>query len=314
MKKLVFVVLAVILAGTGVFFYLNRERPYDPSFDTSVSKPAYEGQGPVVLYDEGHLNTHLSTTGYKPLADLIRNDGYALRILEGSITPEKLRAINVLVLALARGVNPTNDSAAYTDREAAAVAEWVRGGGSLLLVADHWPFGVAMRSLARHVDVDLGGGFVEDTKYHDSERGESHLVFSRENGLLKEHPITRGIQRVMTFTGSSVSVPERANGPTNIVPFMLLSDSATERPPGPARAERDGGNERVLMTYGDPQPAGGRAQGIAFELGQGRVVVLGEAGMLRAQKSRTGLVGMNVPGYDNRRLALNIMHWLSRLS
>jgi len=36
--------------------------------------------------------------------------------------------------------------------------------------------------------------------------------------------------------------------------------------------------------------------------------------MLRAQRPRRGLpVGMNVPGYDNRQLALNIMHWLSRL-
>jgi hypothetical protein len=35
--------------------------------------------------------------------------------------------------------------------------------------------------------------------------------------------------------------------------------------------------------------------------------------MLRAQRDRNGArVGMNVPGYDNRQLALNIMHWLSR--
>jgi hypothetical protein len=35
--------------------------------------------------------------------------------------------------------------------------------------------------------------------------------------------------------------------------------------------------------------------------------------MLRAQRPRNGQrVGMNVRGYDNRQLALNIMHWLSR--
>ena len=46
---------------------------------------------------------------------------------------------------------------------------------------------------------------------------------------------------------------------------------------------------------------------------EGRIVILGEAGMLRAQRESSGsLVGMNVPGYDNRQLALNIMHWLSR--
>ena len=68
------------------------------------------------------------------------------------------------------------------------------------------------------------------------------------------------------------------------------------------------------MTYGDPVSAKGRAQGVALEVGQGRVVVLGEAGMLSAQRDRRGSpVGMNFPGYDNRKFALNIMHWLSRL-
>ena len=68
------------------------------------------------------------------------------------------------------------------------------------------------------------------------------------------------------------------------------------------------------MEYGAPVSAAGRAQGIAFELDQGRVVILGEAGMLRAERGKGDVVvGMNVPGYDNRQLALNILHWLSRL-
>ena len=61
--------------------------------------------------------------------------------------------------------------------------------------------------------------------------------------------------------------------------------------------------------------AAGRAQGLAFTLGKGRVVVLGEAAELSAQV--VGLegekFGMNVPGLDNRQMALNIMHWLSGL-
>ena len=59
--------------------------------------------------------------------------------------------------------------------------------------------------------------------------------------------------------------------------------------------------------------AGG--QGVAVEYGGGRVVVLGEAAMLSAQLHRFDghAIGMNVSGYDNRQLALNIVHWLSRL-
>lgn len=78
--------------------------------------------------------------------------------------------------------------------------------------------------------------------------------------------------------------------------------------------EREGRDIRVNMEYGAPLAVAGRAQGLALEVAAGRVVVLGEAGMLRAQRDRDGeRVGMNVPGYDNRQLALNIMHWLSRV-
>jgi hypothetical protein len=65
----------------------------------------------------------------------------------------------------------------------------------------------------------------------------------------------------------------------------------------------------------NPASAAGRAQGIAMKFGAGRVVVLGEAGMLSAQIVGPQHVafGMNRPGIDNRQLALNIMHWLSAL-
>jgi hypothetical protein len=67
--------------------------------------------------------------------------------------------------------------------------------------------------------------------------------------------------------------------------------------------------------------ADGRAQGIAMTSGKGRVVVLGEAGMLSAQIVRSGgidqagemKIGMNVPGSDDRQFALNLLHWLSGL-
>jgi hypothetical protein len=41
------------------------------------------------------------------------------------------------------------------------------------------------------------------------------------------------------------------------------------------------------------------------------VVVLGEASMITAQLSGD-IFGMNSPGVDNKKFALNIFHWLSR--
>ena len=60
--------------------------------------------------------------------------------------------------------------------------------------------------------------------------------------------------------------------------------------------------------------AAGKGQAVALESGKGRVVVFGEAAALTAQiGSRNLRYGMNYAGADNRQLALNIMHWLSRL-
>jgi hypothetical protein len=124
----------------------------------------------------------------------------------------------------------------------------------------------------------------------------SFLVFSRGNGLLADHPITRGrdrserLDRVQTFTGQAVK------GPEGSVAFLKLADTATVGPP------RRGG-----------RPVAGWAQGIAFPFGKGRVVVLGEAAQLSAQLAGRGKMGMNAPGIDNRQMALNVMHWLTRL-
>jgi len=304
-------VLVVILVAA--LLVLSRQRPYDAAFDARVDDPAYRAGGPIVLYDEGHRNTHSTKGGYKPLADLVRADGYELRVSRKALSAQALAGVSVLAIVLARGSNDANDNSALADAEIAVIDKWVRGGGSLLLVTDHWPYGAAVAPLARRFDIQMGAGLVQDPEHHDSSRGDSHLVFSADNGLLRDHPIVRGrnsaerIRRVLTFTGQSNL------GPPTAVPFLALSGAATERPPTAPQVLKKGGDIRVNMEYGDPVSAAGRAQGMAMELGKGRIVLLGEAGMLRAQRESGGSrVGMNVPGYDNRQLALNIIHWLSR--
>jgi hypothetical protein len=101
---------------------------------------------------------------------------------------------------------------------------------------------------------------------------------------------------VTTFLGQSLK------GPAGSAAFLRLADSATDRLPHD--------NKEV--------PAAGRAQGIAFRFGKGRVIVLGEAAVLTAQVVKQPgraprRVGMHFPGSDNRQLALNSMHWLSGL-
>ena len=211
------------------------------------------------------------------------------------------------------------DATAFAPSEVAAVSDWVQGGGSLLLIADHWPCGSAAAKLSQAFGVDMSQGVTEDTTNcarstsGSGEKEPTTLLFTRQNGLLRSHPVTDGrgagdqVQSVETFTGQSLGVPFGATA------FLTLGATAADRKPLPPKVERVGNDTRVTMQYADPTSAAGRAQGVALEFGKGRVVVLGEAAMMSAQLDPDGHpFGMNVPGNANRKLALNIMHWLSR--
>ena len=304
---------ALLLVMLAAWLVHRRPRERDPSFDARVDSPAFRGDGPVVLFDEGHRNAHEADGAYAPFVELLRNDGCRVRAHRLGLSRDALRGVSLLVVAGARGSNDANDAPAFTDGEADAAERWVREGGALLLVTDHWPFGSAAGSLAARFGVAMGKGLVEDAARCDPERGASHLVFSDSNGLLADHAIVRGrggserVRRVLTFTGQSVA------GPSGSVALLRLSDSAVEWQAAAPRVTRNGGDVRVDMEYGAALPAKGRAQVVALEAGRGRVVVLGDAGMLCARRERGGVrVGMNAPGYDDRQLALNVVRWLLR--
>jgi hypothetical protein len=273
----------------------------DPNFDVTVARPAYSGSGPRVLLDEAHFNVHTSKGSYKTFADLVTNDGYRVVANDRPFTAESLAGAGVLVIANARGSATRSEKPAFTETECDAVQEWVQGGGSLLLITDHYPTGHNAEALARRFGVAMSkGGTIDPDHAAPGGGGPGILLFRRDDNLLGDHAITRGrdmsekIGRVITFGGQSLK------GPDGSTALLKLGDSAIDRLP----AE---GNKQV--------PANGRAQGVALTLGKGRVVILGEASQLSAQTvgPQKRPMGMNAPGSDNRQWALNIMHWLSGL-
>jgi hypothetical protein len=286
----------------------------DPDFRAEVANPAYAKEGPRVLFDEAHNNHHRAGSTYRPFVKLLEADGYSVVRGKDQLTAKALQGIDVLVIPLALGRNERNDDDAFLPQEVQAIEKWVSDGGSLLLITDHYPFGDAVESLGERLGVVMAKGVVEDTANYDRSFDPSHIVYSRSNGGLVDHPITRGrtpsetIQRVLTFTGQGVS------GPQSGVRFLSLTKTAVARPAEPV-VERDGGDVRVHVQYGAPTPAESYAQGLALTHGRGRIVVLGDAAMLTAQLRRYDgrPFGMSTQGYDNRQLALNIMHWLTRL-
>ena len=272
----------------------------DPNFNAKVDNPAYRKSGPKVLFDEAHNNFHTSSGRYKPFADLITNDGYQVVPNKQAFALDRLRDYRVLVISNALGA-PAVSNAAFTEAESDAVRDWVQRGGALLLIADHAPMGSANQILAKRFSVDMSKMFTVDEKNYDTEsENPGFIVYTRESGRLADHPVTRGrnaserINKVIAFTGQSLK------GPAHGFAFMKLADTAMDAMPG--------GNT-------NPVSAAGRAQGIAMKFGKGRVIILGEAGMLSAQVvgAQRMPFGMNRPGIDNRQLALNIMHWLSGL-
>jgi hypothetical protein len=263
----------------------------DPDFDVSVAHPAFTAKHPAVLFDEAHQNFHTATGRYKVFADLITNDGCRVTPNHDSLTPELLGKYDLFITANAPAKSESNPSA-FTKEECDAVENWVQNGGSLLIITDHEPFGSGSQELGKRFGVDMSLLVTVDPQ-NETKDG---LLFSREKHQLGDHPILEGrnpaerINRVLTFTGQSLK------GPPGSVQLLKFSDTAMDV----ARKKK--------------VSAAGRAQGIAFVHGKGRVVVMGEAGELSAQiygADPVGKMGMNVPGCDNRQFALNIVRWLA---
>jgi hypothetical protein len=280
----------------------------DPLFKATVDSPAFTKNFPRVLFDEAHYNSETINGRYKPFANLLFSDGYHLVVNRKPFTKESLKTFKILVIVNPLGAEDTDDDGAdgpaFTAQECDVVTDWIRGGGALLLVADPAPFAASTEILATRLGVEMTKGYTTDPANAGNESTERSIdpgviVYSRENRLLAAHAITNGrneaerVNRAMTFMGQSLKGPAGSDG------FLKLADTAEDHAGSPVKVGS----------------AAGRAQGIAFRLGKGRVVVLGDAAMISAQVtgSDNRPLGINIPDIDNKQLTLNIMHWLSGL-
>lgn len=277
--------------------------------------PAFaQGKGPVVVIDESHNNFHTASGRYRPFATLLASDGFVVR--SNTVPLDSASLAHARVLVVANPVAERNKSqagwhlpvaSAFEPAEIAAVAKWIRSGGSLLLIADHLPFAGAVDSLAAALGVFFANGFALPPYGPDPRTGDYPIVFRRSDGSLASHAITQGrsraerIDSVVSFTGSafrSSGHAERAGGLLHL-------------PPG----------TRVLLPvqawqFSDSTPSirgDAMLQGGVLRLGRGRVAVFGEAAMFSAQIKGAERVamGMNAPAaQQNPQFVLNTMHWL----
>ena len=223
MKRILLIGIASIAGAcvliVGITAY--RAQRADYGWDPTVAAPMFRSTHPRVIIDQAHNNA--STAGwtgrYWPFARLLRNDGYDVRTGTETFSQGSLDRIDVLVIANASGApkpqflginipvstDKKREDPACTDEEIRVVHSWVERGGSLLLIADHAPFGAASAALAAAFSVKMYQGFVEvPNELSDP------LLFSDDNHRLGHHVILSGegpetaVHQVMTFTGQSL--------------------------------------------------------------------------------------------------------------
>jgi hypothetical protein len=300
MKKALLLQLLLLLSAMS-----SAQQIADTLYNPPLQNPAYpEGQGSVVLIDEAHDNFHTLQGRFKPFALLLQRDGYVVRALSQTFTQQTLSQGKIIVIANA--LHPDNQErwslptpSAFTDQEILAINEWVKGGGSLFLIADHMPFPGAAEKLAASFGVKFYNGFAM------KKRKKGKDIFTPGKGL-QECSLTQGrsdiekITSLQTFTGQAFQVPETA------LPVIVLDEDYQLLMPQTAWEF-----DRETSTV----PAASFVQGAYMPYGEGRVVVFGEAAMFTAQQQgRSNKVGMNMPSAaQNAQFLLNTIHWLDHV-
>jgi hypothetical protein len=279
----------------------------DTTFQPIVENPAYPfGTGPVVLLDAAHHNFHTLDGRFMAFGRVLQLDGYVVRSSDVPFSSLALEGADILVISNALNERNVEDwslptPSAFTAEEIEAVRDWVAGGGSLWLIADHMPMPGAASDLAAAFGFRFNNGFAFDTTSRDV------TIFRRSDGSLRDHPITSGrhvgerVDSIRTFTGQAFQAGEGAE------PLFVFRRPTTAFMPAVAWEF----NEDTQTI-----PVDGWLQGAVAKVGNGRVAVFGEAAMFTAQWAGRGTswFGLRSPGAEhNQQFLLNVAHWLSGL-
>ncbi len=282
----------------------NKAKP-DNEFDVSVSDPKLKSIKPKVLFDEAHKNHHQIETTYKPFATLITNDGCSVKSTDKPIDNTALANIDVYIIATAMGKEDPGDKSPFTQNEVDQLEKWVKDGGSLLLITEHFPFGLAMSPVLNKFGVQVHNGYVEDTLLNNKDVRDALLFTKSKGNLNPTHPILDKVERLNTFTGSSVK------GDSTWTQLFIFTPNA-QNFNVKVNVKKDGGDITTSVEYADFYSANGYSQGICKEYGKGKVVVLAESAFLTAQFDRNiNKYGMNSPDEDNKQFVLNLIRWLA---
>lgn len=281
---------------------INAQQVPDTAFTYEIKSPAFpSGKGHVVLVDEAHNNFHKIDDRYRPFAKLLRSDGYIVKPGTSKITRELLGACKIFVSSV-----PTSKSnqSAYSKQEIEILKNWVKEGGSLLLITDHMPDPPAVAELAAAFGIEMTNGYVLNEAPNEE---PGPIYFKQSDETLADHPITNGrneaerINSVTSFTGCAFKAGD------DFVPLMTF---------GPYKVSWMTKEEGKFPPNTPKIDVEGWYQGGVLEYGKGRLAFFGEAGMFTAQIIHPQGIkfGMNrAIAKENPQFLLNIFHWLSHI-
>ena len=179
MKKTI-LVLFILIMNTSAYAQQTTS-PAGPkevvqSYDQNYVAPTPEqphNSGTTIYVDAAHNNFHTYDGRFTPFSNLLTNDGFKVTAFTQLFSRESLKDVEILVIA-----NPVNDAnnpegnwvspiqGAFSDDEITALLEWVSEGGSLLLIADHFPFPGAVDGLASKLGFTVDNGYNFDPMYY----------------------------------------------------------------------------------------------------------------------------------------------------
>ncbi len=275
--------LLMIGAGLGLSFGPSSVEP-DGTYDPLLTQRLFIFTRPSLVVDEGHWNRYSAPGLLAPLVRLASRDGFRVERHRSRFSPGSLQGIRVLVVAgarsrphaleaILRGVGAGDPRPAFEVQEVAAVTEWVRRGGGLLLAIGDSVSAAHSRPLLLAFGIHVA-----------DDREARPFMFQRADDTLLPHPVTDGrrldetVLKVQTYGGSEFTPPP------GVRPFL---QPAQRRALG---AAFEFGRGRVFV-MGDPACITA-------------LMSRSQTGVIR--------FGMSARGADNASLVINSLRWLAR--
>ena len=271
------------------------------AYNPDIGQASYPNRkGSIIFIDETHLNLHTLKNRWYMTGKLLEKDGYRVYPFDNELTHESISECDIFIV-----VNATHEKnrarrsptyPAFTQNEISVIKNWVKNGGSLLLIADHMPFAGAINNLA------MAFGFSFENGHAINQKGKPD-VFTRTTNSLTENIITNNdrfgrLDSILTLSGSAFKAPNNATTilklDTNWVSYNVSKAWDFEKV--------------------QPIHVNGYSQGAFVEFGNGKIAVFGESAMFSATLGG-GLswkkLGMSsYHGRNNYKLLLNTVSWL----